>query len=124
MSRIFIKKIFLLILQNLQPDLTYLILTFFRYLQIRYFVQANYPHFPNHPPGSVIDLLLSHNSTQKRSISMIYKTINVCLNPKPCTALFGFPPHMTSTLPVTKRNKTWQPFIEYFDRITIHPESD
>lgn len=76
MSRIFLKKIFLLILQNLQPDLTYLILTFFRSLQIRHFVQTNNPHFPNHPPGAVIDLLLSPNSTQKRLISTFYNTIS------------------------------------------------
>ena len=59
---------------------------FFRFLQARHFVKTNYPHFPNHPPGSLIDTLLTLDPVQKRSISVIYNAID-SLNPDPTTRL-------------------------------------
>ena len=59
---------------------------FFRFLQARHFVKTNYPHFPNHPPGSLIDSLLTLDPAQKRSISVIYNAID-SLNPDQTTRL-------------------------------------
>ncbi|KAE8287269.1 hypothetical protein D5F01_LYC15241 [Larimichthys crocea] len=51
-----------------------------------HFVQTAYPHFPNHPPGSLIDSLLFLDPAQKRSISVIYNSID-SLNPEQTTRL-------------------------------------
>lgn len=59
---------------------------FFRFLQVRHFVQTTYPHFPNHPPGSLIDSLLTLDPAQKRSISVIYNSID-SLNPNQMTRM-------------------------------------
>jgi len=59
---------------------------FFRFLQVRHFVRTAYPHFPNHPPGSLIDSLLTLDPLQKRSMSVIYNSID-SLNPDQTTRL-------------------------------------
>ena len=271
MLKTFTKKIHLLILQSSQPGLNYLTLIFFVSFKSGILSKLSI-HFPNHPPGSLIDSLLALDPAQKRSISVIYNSIDslnpdqtarlkqtweqeigvpvkddqwarrgllqckvlfrvhytnvrlakiypgtsdscnrckqspanhthmfwscsnltsfwcqifdtlstvleVDLNPEPYTALFGLPPLMTLCLPASKRrvlafttllarrlilfkwkqvappshnswlrevlihiklekvrfslsgsdnafNKTWQPFLEYLNRTTIHPESD
>ena len=48
---------------------------FFRYLQMRHFIQKQFPHFPNRPPEAEIDQLLSLDPRQKRLISVIYNKI-------------------------------------------------
>ncbi|KAI3360322.1 hypothetical protein L3Q82_014639, partial [Scortum barcoo] len=45
-----------------------------------HFVQTTYPHFPNASPRSLIDSLLTLDPAQRRSISMIYNSID-SLNP-------------------------------------------
>lgn len=45
---------------------------FFRFLQVTPFVKTCYPHFPNHPPGSLVESLLTLDPTQKGAISTIY----------------------------------------------------
>ena len=59
---------------------------FFRFLQVRHFVKTAYPHFPNYRPGSLIDSLLTLDPLQKRSISVIYNSID-SLNPDQTTRL-------------------------------------
>ena len=59
---------------------------FFHFLQVKHFVQTTYPHFPNHPPGSAIDSLLTLDPAQKRSTSLIYNSID-SLNPDPVAHL-------------------------------------
>lgn len=49
---------------------------FFRFLQTRHFIQTTFPHFPNHPLGSLDNSLLTLDPTQKRSISVIYNLID------------------------------------------------
>lgn len=53
---------------------------FFRYLQMRHFIQKQFPHFPNRPPETEIDQLLSLDRRQKRLTSVIYNKIAL-LNP-------------------------------------------
>jgi len=48
---------------------------FFRYLQMRHFIQKQFPHFPNRPPEAEMDQFLSLNLQQKRLISVIYNKI-------------------------------------------------
>ena len=55
---------------------------FFRYLQMRHFIQKQFPHFPNRPPEAEIDHLLSLDLRQKRLISVIYNKIAL-LSPAP-----------------------------------------
>lgn len=49
---------------------------FYRYLQIRHFVQKNFPSFPNRPLDNTIDKLLSLSPKQRGLISVIYH--NIC----------------------------------------------
>uniref|UniRef100_A0A671TVY8 Reverse transcriptase domain-containing protein n=1 Tax=Sparus aurata TaxID=8175 RepID=A0A671TVY8_SPAAU len=55
---------------------------FFRYLQMRHFIQKQFPHFPNRPPEAEIDQFLSLNLQQKRLISVIHNKIAL-LSPAP-----------------------------------------
>ena len=48
---------------------------FFRYLQMRHFIQKQFPHFPNRPPEAEVDQLLSLNVWQKRLIFVLYNKI-------------------------------------------------
>ena len=79
MLKTFTKKIHLLILQSSQPGLNYLTLIFFVSFKSGILSKLSI-HFPNHPPGSLIDSLLSLDPAQKRSISVIYNSID-SLNP-------------------------------------------
>ena len=54
---------------------------FFRYFQIRNFVQTNIGSFPNLPPSNVLDQILSFTSPSRRLISILYDTI---CNITPC----------------------------------------
>ena len=47
----------------------------FRYFQIRNFVRNKYPQFPNRPPVTMIDSILSLDTGQKKLISIMYDGI-------------------------------------------------
>lgn len=49
-------------------------------LQMRHFIQKQFPHFPNRRPEAKMDQFLSLNLQQKRLISVIYNKI-ACLSP-------------------------------------------
>lgn len=55
---------------------------FFRCLQMRHFIQKQFPNFPNRPPEVEMDQFLSLNVQQKRLISVIYNKIAL-LSPVP-----------------------------------------
>lgn len=47
----------------------------FRFFQVRHFIQKLFPHFPNRPPESEIDSILTFDFGQRRLISTIYGKI-------------------------------------------------
>ncbi|CAI5671647.1 unnamed protein product [Oreochromis niloticus] len=49
---------------------------FFRYLQARDFVKTQFPHFPNRPPETSLDIILQMNPHQNRLISALYKMLD------------------------------------------------
>uniref|UniRef100_A0A669DKG7 Reverse transcriptase domain-containing protein n=1 Tax=Oreochromis niloticus TaxID=8128 RepID=A0A669DKG7_ORENI len=49
---------------------------FFRYLQARDFVKTQFPHFPNRPPETNLDIILQTNPHQNRLISALYKILD------------------------------------------------
>lgn len=48
---------------------------FFFFFQIRDFVKKNFPHFPNRPPETLLDALLTVNPKQKKCISLLYNLL-------------------------------------------------
>ena len=58
----------------------------FRFFQIRHLIQKQFPHFPNRPPESAIDIFLTLDPNQKRLISVLYDQIG-SLSPDPMVPL-------------------------------------
>lgn len=58
----------------------------FRFFQVRHFIQKLFPHFPNRPPESELDSILTLDPGQRRLISSIYYKIS-SLTPSPLNSL-------------------------------------
>lgn len=53
-----------------------------RFFQVRHFTQKLFPHFPNRPPESELDCILTLNPGQRHLIAIIYEKI-ISLTPSP-----------------------------------------
>lgn len=61
-------------LDTIHPTLTFFV--FFFFFQMRDFIKKQFPHFPNRPPETLINILLNMDPNQRKGISVICGSMN------------------------------------------------